>query len=146
MIYQTGSVDPFSCKVAVYWNLSRDMWSIKTAERVGDTPKDRVIAYADVQDFTLEDCTFFVNRGMHQAGLAGTGKRGTKRNVVAWVVGRLSRSELSGTARRVTFHWPDPRSTFFYVDTNHPATTACMAEFRTVKLPDGKLKGEVWVS
>lgn len=139
-IHQTGDVDPFSCRVAVYWNLSRHMWSIKTDERVGDTPKGRVIAYADAESFYLTGCEFFVHRGMHQTALAGTGARGTKRNVVAWVTGKLADGPqvLPGYAERVTFHWNDARSTFHSVDTGAPVTGAAVAEFRTRAVEGGK--------
>ena len=147
MIHQTGAVDPFTCRVAVYWNLSRNLWSIKTDERVGEVPKGRVIAYADSEPFALTACTFYVNRGMHQTGLAGTGARGTKRNVVAWVTGKLADgAQVMTGARRVTFHWPDARSTFHYVDSGAPATDSDVAVFRTVAGPDGKPKGEVWAA
>jgi len=46
-IHQLSDIDPFSVRVSVYKNLRNGMWSIKTAERVGDIPKGRVIAHAD---------------------------------------------------------------------------------------------------
>jgi hypothetical protein len=71
VIVQTGAIDPREVRVAVYWNLSKRVWSIKTDERVGDTPKGKVIAYADSsEDIALVGARFVVNRTMHQTGLA----------------------------------------------------------------------------
>jgi protein subunit release factor A len=49
-IHQLTDVDPFSVRVSVYRNLGTGGWSVKTAERVGEGPKGKVIAHADQCD------------------------------------------------------------------------------------------------
>jgi hypothetical protein len=46
-VHRLGDVDPLSVRVSVYRNLHTGGWSIKTAEKVGETPKGKVIAHAD---------------------------------------------------------------------------------------------------
>lgn len=122
-----------SCKVAVYWNLSRRVWSIKLDERVGALAKGKVVAWADAEHaFALTGVTFHVSVQQHRTALAGTGARGTKRNVVAWVCGKLADSEQVIAGRRVSFHWPDARSTFHCVDNGAPIRNADAAVFTTV--------------
>jgi hypothetical protein len=146
----TAGVDPASVRVAVYWNLSRYMWSIKTDEATStDTgeviPRGKVIGWADAEPFALTGARFHVSAKQHATGLAGTGKRGTKRNVVAWVVGKLADGAQHPTpSRRVTFHWTDPRSVFHYVDSGEPAGDADVALF-TTSLRDGRAHGQVFV-
>ncbi len=41
MIRLLGPIDLYSVRVSVYKNLRNSLWSIKTAERVGDVPKGR---------------------------------------------------------------------------------------------------------
>jgi hypothetical protein len=104
----TAGIDPTSVRVAVYWNLSRHMWSIKTDEATtsdaGEViPRGKVIGWADAEPLALTDAMFHVAAKQHQTGLAGTGKRGTKRNVVAWVRGKLADAPQYPTpTRRVT--------------------------------------------
>jgi hypothetical protein len=66
----------------------------------------------------LTGATFDVNRTMLASTVAGTGKRGHKRNVFAWVTGKLADGEqvLAAPRRRVTFH-PFERPDFFVVET-----------------------------
>ena len=87
-VYRVADVDPYACRVSVYRNLRTGGWSIKTAERIGDVPKGKVIAHAD--ECALTDATFEVNQTMLAATVNGTGKRGHKRNVFAWVTGKLA--------------------------------------------------------
>jgi hypothetical protein len=104
MIHLLGHVDPYSVRVSVYRNLRTGGWSIKTAQRVGEVPTGKVIAHADA--CALVDCIFDINHTMLAATVAGTGKRGHKRNVFAWVTGKLADGDqvLAGPRRRVTFH------------------------------------------
>ena len=82
----------------------------------------------------------------HRNALAGIGARGTKRNVVAWVVGKLADGfQVIGEPTRVTFHWPDPRSTFMYADDGEPITAAGCAVFTTTHDADDTPHGQVWV-
>jgi hypothetical protein len=96
-VHRVVDVDPYACRVSVYHNRQRGGWSIKTAERVGDVPKGRVIAYADT--YALTDAVFEVNATMLAATVAGTGKRGTKRNVFAWVTGKLADGDVTCPGR-----------------------------------------------
>ena len=126
MIHQTTDIDPMSCRVAVYWNLHRHVWSIKTDETVGAVRAGKVIAWADAgEPITLTACRFHVSVTQHQNALAGIGARGTKRNVVAWVVGKLADGyQVIGEPTRVTFHWPDARSAFIYADDGEQISSA----------------------
>lgn len=102
------------------------MWSIKTDENTVDSTgavvkRGKVIGWADAEPLWLTDATFVVSRAQHQTGLAGTGKRGTKRNVVAWVTGKIADdAQYPVPSTRVTFHWTDPRS----ADTGAPIQTS----------------------
>jgi hypothetical protein len=147
MIHRTSDIDPTACRVAIYWNLHRHVWSIKTDEAVGSVPRGKVIAWADADEvLALTACRFHVSVTQHRNALAGIGARGTKRNVVAWVVGKLADGhQVIGEPTRVTFHWPDPRSTFIYADDESPISTAGCAVFRTDRNPDGTPHGTVWV-
>lgn len=86
-------------EVAVYFRLPKHQrdWAI----RVGDL----VVAHADT--LTLTGCRFVVNERMWRAGYEGTGKRGRKRNVVAWVTGKIADGEIASSRfdRRVTFRF-----------------------------------------
>jgi len=62
MIHRLTDIDPFSVRVSVYRNLRTAGWSIKTAERVGDVLKGRVIAHADT--CAIVDAVFEVNERM----------------------------------------------------------------------------------
>lgn len=145
-----AGIDPASVRLAVYWNLSRNMWSIKTDEATttdaGEViPRGKVIGWADAEPIALTDAVFHVSAKQHATGLAGAGKRGAKRNVVAWVIGKLADGAQYPTpARRVTFHWSDPRSVFHYVDTGEPAGDAAVALFTTT-IRDGRPHGQVFV-
>ena len=121
MIHQLGDIDPRAVRVSVYKNLRNGLWSIKTAERVGDVPKGKVIAHAD--QCVLVGAVFEVNRTMLAATVAGTGKRGHKRNVFAWVTGKLADGDVVTGDRRVTFH-PFERPDFYLADTGEVITTA----------------------
>jgi hypothetical protein len=132
MIHPLTDVDPYSVRVSVYRNLRTGGWSIKTAERVGEIPKGKVIAYAD--ECALVDCVFEVNRTMLAATVAGTGKRGHKRNVFAWITGKLADGDqVLADARRVTFH-PFERPDFYVVETGQTITEADCVRFEA----DGK--------
>ena len=128
MIHRLGDVDPFSVRVSVYKNLRNGLWSIKTAERVGDVPKGRVIAHAD--ECALVGCSFDVSQAMLAATVAGTGKRGHKRNVFVWVTGKLADGQqvLAGPLQRVTFH-PFERPDFYIVATGETITAADVVMF-----------------
>jgi hypothetical protein len=147
MIHQTTDIDLFACRVAVYWNLHRHAWSIKTDEAVGAVPRGKVIAWADADEMlALTGCRFHVSVTQHRNALAGIGARGTKRNVVAWVVGKLADGQqVLPDPRRVTFHWPDARSVFHTVDDGQPITRADVAVFTTDRDPDGSPHGRVWI-
>jgi hypothetical protein len=146
VIHRTADVDPFSVRVGVYWNLSRHVWSIKTDEPVAGVARGKLIGWADGEPFALMSVMFHVNVTQHRNALAGIGKRGTKRNVVAWVVGKLTDgSQADATGRRATFHWPDARSTFHFADTGAPITNAGVAVFTTIADADGRPHGIVHV-
>lgn len=147
MITQLADIDPRDVRVRVYWALGKDRWSIALDEaRCGMKP-GKVIAWADDQDLTMLYPRFHVSVTQHRNALAGIGARGTKRNVVAWVVGWLKAdTDLTfDPDTRVTFHWPDARSTFHVADTGAPITTADVAVFRTETVA-GVARGKVWVA
>lgn len=117
-----GHVDLFSVRVSAYKNLRTDGWSIKTAERVGDVPCGKVIAHAE--QVVLTDCVFVTKRAAIERMVAGSGPRGRKRNVFAWVTGKLSDGAVVLTEpRRVTFH-PFDRPDFFDAQTGETVTHA----------------------
>ena len=68
-------------KVFVYWNLHKQVWSVKALE---GKDKGRVIHHA--QNVTLSDCTFKVSEAGRQRVL-----REKRKNVHAGVVGQLGR-------------------------------------------------------
>jgi hypothetical protein len=108
--------------VSVYRNLRTGGWPIKAAERVGDLPKGQVIAHAD--ECALVGCTFEVNGTMLAATVNGTGKRRHKRNLFAWVTGKLADGDqVLAHPRRVTFH-PFERPDFYVVATGETITEA----------------------
>jgi hypothetical protein len=129
-VHRVANVDPYACRVSVYRNLRTGGWSIKTADRIGDLPKGKVIAHAD--ECALTDCVFEVSRTMLAATVAGTGKRGHRRNVFAWVTGKLADGQqvLAGPLRRVMFH-PFERPDFFVVDTGQTIIEADVVVFDT---------------
>lgn len=121
-IQQLTDVDPYACRVSVYRNLRTGGWSVETAERVGSIPTGRVIAHAD--QCAIVDALFEVNERMLAATVAGTGNRGHRRNVFAWVTGKLADAEQHMTdPRRVTFH-PFERLDFYVVATGETITEA----------------------
>lgn len=124
---QLTDVDPFSVRVSVYRNLRTGGWSIKTAEKIREIPKGKVIAHAD--ECALTDAIFEVNQTMLAATVNGTGKRGHRRNVFAWVTGKLADGrQVIPAPRRVTFH-PFERSDFFVVETGETITSADVVVF-----------------
>jgi hypothetical protein len=68
-------------KVFVYWNLHKQVWSVKALE---GKDKGRVIYHA--HNVTLSDCTFKVSEAGRQRVL-----REKRKNVHAGVVGQLGR-------------------------------------------------------
>ena len=114
VIHQLTDLDPYACRVSVYRNLRTGGWSIKTAETHGDIPKGKVIAHAD--ECAITDAVFEVNASMLAATVAGTGKRGHKRNVFAWITGKLADGQVVVSGQRVTFH-PFERPDFYVVET-----------------------------
>ncbi|WP_040635438.1 hypothetical protein [Mycolicibacterium phlei] len=87
-------------EVAVYFRLPKHQrdWAIRVGKKV--------VATADT--LTLTDVRFVVNERMWKAGYEGTGKRGRKRNVVAWAVGRIAPEATplaEGDRRQVTFRF-----------------------------------------
>lgn len=143
MIHLLTDIDLATVRVAIYWNLSKDVWSIKLDESHGAYAKGKVVAWSD-EPLTLTDAVFHVSRAQHQTGLAGTGRRGTKRNVVAWVSGKLADGAQVIAGRRVTFHWSDARSTFHSVDDGAPIARAGAARFAIVSR-DGRRHGQVFI-
>jgi hypothetical protein len=127
-IHQLTDVDPYACRVSVYRNLRTGGWSIKTAEKHGDTPKGKVIAHADACAIT--DAVFEVNQRMLAATVAGTGKRGHKRNVFGWVTGKLADGQVVVSGQRVTFH-PFGRPDFYEVSTGRTVARADAVAFDT---------------
>jgi len=129
MIHRLNDIDPFSVRVSVYRNLRTGGWSIKTAERVSEIPMGKVIAHAD--ECALVDCTFEVQQRMLAATVAGTGRRGRKRNVFAWVTGKLADGDqvLGHPERRVTFH-PFERPDFYVVATGETLRQADCVRFK----------------
>ena len=71
-------------KVFVYWNLHKQVWSVKALE---GKDKGRVIYHA--QNVTLSDCTFKVSEAGRQRVL-----REKRKNVHAGVVGQLGRINI----------------------------------------------------
>lgn len=143
-IHWTTELDPAEHRVAVYWNLSKHLWSIKLDERVGDHARGKVIGWT-ADPFALVDVRFHVATTQHRNALLGIGARGTKRNVVAWVCGKLADADAQVICgRRVTFHWPDARSTFHCVDNDAPISNADAAVF-TVENSSGRARGIVHV-
>ncbi|MEC4763804.1 hypothetical protein VT930_11885 [Mycobacterium sherrisii] len=135
MLQQLTSVDPFSVRVSAYMNLRTDGWSVKTAERCGDVPCGKVIAHAD--ELVLTGCVFVTKEAAIARMVAGTGPRGHKRNVFAWVTGKLADGELFQPAtHRVTFH-PFERPDFYDVATGLTVTDADTVWFDTF--------GKCWV-
>jgi hypothetical protein len=123
-------VDPgvLSGELAVYWRLPEGPWSI----RVGS----KVVAYAD--ELTLTAAQFHVSQAMWRAGYEGTGKRGRKRNVVAWAIGKMADGEIaSSPERRVTFRFFE-RGEFFDPKTGETFTDADVIRFDR--------HGRCWVS
>jgi hypothetical protein len=92
-IHRVTDIDPFSVRVSAYRNLRAGGWSVKTAERVGAVPKGKVIAHAD--QCAITDAVFEVNTTMLAATVAGTGRRGHRRNVFAWVTGGCGATVLN---------------------------------------------------
>lgn len=126
-IHQLTYLDPYACRVSVYRNLRTGGWSIKTAEKHGDTPKGKVIAHAD--ECAVTDAVFEVSARMLAATVAGTGKRGHKRNVFAWIDGKLADGHVVVSGQRVTFH-PFERPDFYVVETGETITRADAVTFR----------------
>lgn len=122
-----AGVDPFSVRVSVYKNLRTGGWSIKTAERVGDVPVGKVIAHAD--RCALTDCRMVVKAAAVARMVAGDGPRGRKRNVFAWVDGKLADGQvfLAGE-QRVLFH-PFERPDFHLETTGETVVRADAAVF-----------------
>jgi len=110
VITQLTDIDPHSVRVSVYKNLRTNGWSIKTAERVGDVPAGKVIAHAT--ECTLTACEFVTKSAAIVRMVAGSGPRGHKRNVFAWVTGKLADGDVITGRNRVTFH-PFERPEFF---------------------------------
>ncbi len=117
-----GKTDATSVRVAVYRKLgSGATWSIKALE---GPDRDRVIAYAE--EVTLTDVEFVVKREQHRKIIAGESKRGRKRNVLAWMTGKIADGEnVLANPVRVDFnfypeHTPEgqPVGEFFRFDTN----------------------------
>lgn len=131
-----GMTDPTACEVAVYRCLtpSKPTWSIRA---VSGADKGRVIAYAD--DVTLTGCRFVVQTRQWETIVAGLSKRGRKRNVLAWVVGKVADGAVVvSDPVRVDFnfypeHAPEgvPSGVFYRADTLAPVTDADVVRFST---------------
>jgi hypothetical protein len=128
MITPLTDIDPHSVRVDVYKNLRTGGWSIKTAERVGDVPAGNVIAHAD--ELALTDCVFVTKPAAIARMVAGTGPREHKRNVFAWVTGKLADGQVVIALERVAFH-PFERPDFFAVETGQTVTAAGAVYFDT---------------
>jgi hypothetical protein len=88
-------------EVRVYRNLSNqvpEVWSIAANE---GPDAGKVIAYTD--EVSLVGCRMFVRREAHRKTLAGETKRGMKRNVLAWTIGKVADGEVVIAGRRIDF-------------------------------------------
>jgi hypothetical protein len=87
-----GRVSVQGIEVRVHRNLSNqvaEVWSIVANE---GPDAGKVIGYSD--SVTLVGCRMFVRRETHRKTLAGETKRGRKRNVLAWTIGKVSDGEV----------------------------------------------------
>ena len=131
-----GMSDPTSCRVAVYRCLtpSKPTWSIRALD---GTDKGRVIAHAD--GVTLTACDFVVQSKQWQTIVAGLSRRGRKRNVIAWITGKIADGDVvTGDTVRVDFNfYPEhagdgvPSGVFYRADTNAPLVAADVVTFGT---------------
>jgi hypothetical protein len=142
--------DATSVNVRIYRNLSRAgvarhyAWSIVADE---GPDRDKVIGYTN--HAVLVGASMVVKRETHRKIIAGESKRGRKRNVVAWIVGKLADGENVTTgevAIDFTFypeHATDgqPVGEFFAIDTGEIVHTATAVRFDSVAGTDGKLHG-----
>ena len=145
VITELFDIDPRTVRTRTYWALGKDRWSIALDQSCFGMKPGKVIAWADAEDLVVATPRFHVNVVQHRNALAGVGARGTKRNVVAWVVGWIKDTDQFHAETRVTFHWPDERSVFHVVDTGAPIRDADVAVFRTVRDEAGKAHGKVYV-
>lgn len=82
------------------------LWSIKV-------PNGRVVGYAD--RLVVHDAGFVTRKTAIHRMWEGTGPRGTKKNVFAWVNGHVFDDDGDRGSVRVTFH-PDEHDEFFMAD------------------------------
>lgn len=121
---------------AVYHCLtpSKPAWSIRAIDGVF---KGRVVAHADA--LTLTGCRMHVQTKQWETIVAGLSKRGRKRNVIAWVTGKLADADnVLAAPVRLNFnfypeHAPDgvPSGVFYRADTNAPVGAGDAVLFTT---------------
>ena len=145
-----GRTDPATVPVRVYRCLteSKPTWSIVATEGVD---RDKVIGYAD--EVVLTACEFVVKRATWRNIIDGKAKRGRKRNVVAWVVGKIADADQVMTdPARVEFNfYPEfapagaPVGEFYRVDSNEFVHSADAVRFTAEVGSDGKKHGRTFV-
>lgn len=145
-----GRTDPATVTVAAYRCLtpSKPTWSLQATEGVD---KGKVIGYAD--DLVLTNCSFVVRRQTWRTIVDGLSKRGRKRNVVAWVTGKLADAEqYMPEATRVDFvfypeHAPAgvTAGEFYRTDTGEIVHSADAVRFSTVTDAAGKSHGVAFI-
>lgn len=137
MIYPiAGMSDPYSCEVAVYRCLtpSKPTWSVRATS---GPDKGRVIAYAS--SCVVTGARFVVASKQWETIVSGGSRRGRKRNVIAWVTGKLADgAHVTGDTVRVDFNFfPEragdgvPSGVFYRADTLTAIGSADVVRFET---------------